>query len=69
MRKTTCKGSNCGSDEFRRADGNCICSICNKEYRKHPYCINSALPESMQRSSISIDYHLHVLCNVDHVHL
>lgn len=23
--------------DFRRASGSCICSICGKEYRKHPH--------------------------------
>lgn len=26
-----------GEEEFFRADGRCICDICGKEYRKHPF--------------------------------
>ncbi len=65
-----CQAGPCeGEEKFFRADGGCLCPSCSRPYRVHPYCANSALPESTQCSSISKEYILHVLCNGDHVKL
>lgn len=64
-----CQGANCDELDFYRASGDCICPVCGADYRHHPYCANSELPESMQSGSVNKGYHLHVLCNGDHVHL
>ena len=53
----------CDLKSIRRS-GNLICSFCNLEYGRHPYCGNSKLPEDMGEG-----YFLHVLCNGEHVKL
>ena len=67
--EVVCRGADCKADDFYRASGDCVCPSCRKPYRRHPFCANSELPESMQSSTVFRDYHLHVLCNGDHVHL
>jgi len=64
-----CRGESCKAEDFFRADGSCLCPGCGFPYAEHPYCANSALPDSMQTSFVVTFYHLHVLCNGDHVHL
>jgi hypothetical protein len=49
------------SEDFMRADGNCLCS-CDSEYWRHPYCARSY-------SEWAQVYTLHVLCNGRHVKL
>jgi len=68
LHAVTCKGINCDMVDFYRADGRCLCPICNKPYFDHPFCANSADP-SMQDSALFKSYSLNVLCNGDHVHL
>jgi hypothetical protein len=68
--KLSCGGRDCGGETtFRRADGRCVCETCRKEYRQHPHCANSALPKSMQSSSVNVEYSLNVLCDGSHVKL
>ena len=64
-----CQGEKCKADDFFRADGRCVCSVCGRPYSKHPHCANSPLPDSMQSSSVTTFYFLNVLCNGDHVKL
>ena len=47
--------------EFYRADGNCICKICNKLYIDHPM--------SKEYLSWVCEPYLHILCNGDLVKL
>jgi len=68
--KLSYRGRDCGGETtFRRADGRCICETCGREYWEHPHCANSALPESMQPSSVFRCYSLNVLCDGSHVKL
>lgn len=56
----------CDMDFIRTGDLDC--EACGKPYRKHPYCKQSELPESMT-SSIRPEYYIHVLCDGRHVKL
>jgi hypothetical protein len=57
----------CGSREFVRT-GNVTCT-CGKEYREHPYCFHSELPDHLQSSSVNREFLLHVTCDGRHVKL
>lgn len=52
----------CGQADFIRADGACLCPICQREYRHHLYCRHSY-------SAWADVYTLHVICTGLHVKL
>lgn len=54
-------------EDFIRA-GDLDCEKCKEPYRKHPYCRQSQLPESM-RAGRWAEFYIHVLCDGRHVKL
>jgi UDP-2-acetamido-3-amino-2,3-dideoxy-glucuronate N-acetyltransferase len=69
-RSTRCNETVCGGDlTFIRAESHSLCTTCGLEYCEHPYCANSPMPESLQSSSVVVEYSLRVICGGMHVKL
>lgn len=57
------------ADTFYRAAGGCLCPVCGREYRAHPYATEYPIAPSMWLHPDRPEYVLHRLCNGDLVKL